>query len=320
MTVRFAACVAAMAVSASFLLDAQVKSFRPVTEAMLRNPAPGDWLNWRRTDNAWGYSPLDQITRQNVGQLQLAWSWSMDDTGSQQATPLVYDGIMYLPNPRRHSGARCGNRRSDLGVPARRHATARTSGCATERRRADRTFRVSRSVPRPEAEIPDAASSVTSRSSATRSSARPTTRTSSPSMRARASWCGTSRSPTRSLATLHLRPHRRSRKSDRRHDRVLTLQGRRLLHQRTRCRNRKGAWRTSTVARPDEPGGDSWGELPLMFRAGSDAWIPAATIRTRISSTGERRRPSHGRAWYAVPMAPRSTPTRRSPSIPTRER
>src|SRR5215813_6127462 len=83
-----------------FLLLAQVKDFRPVTEAMLRNPAPGDWLNWRRTDNVWGYSPLDQINRQNVGQLQLAWSWAMDDTGANEATPLVYDGIMYLPNPR----------------------------------------------------------------------------------------------------------------------------------------------------------------------------------------------------------------------------
>src|SRR5207253_2290811 len=64
------------------------------------NPAPGDWLNWRRTDNAWGYSPLNQINRQNVNQLQLAWSWAMDDTGANEATPLVYDGIMYLPNPR----------------------------------------------------------------------------------------------------------------------------------------------------------------------------------------------------------------------------
>src|SRR3977135_2434614 len=81
-------------------IGAQVKDFRPVTEAMLRNPAAGDWLNWRRTDNAWGYSPLDQITRQNVPQLQLAWSGAMDDTGAQEATPLVHDGIMYLPNPR----------------------------------------------------------------------------------------------------------------------------------------------------------------------------------------------------------------------------
>lgn len=81
-------------------LPAQVTNFRPVTEETLRNPAPGDWLNWRRTDNAWGYSPLDEIDRENVGQLQLVWSWAMDDDGAQEATPLVYDGIMYLPNPR----------------------------------------------------------------------------------------------------------------------------------------------------------------------------------------------------------------------------
>src|SRR4030081_2869954 len=94
-------CSAVVAVlSAGLWVHAQVKGFRPVTEAMLRNPAPGDWLNWRRTDNAWGYRPLDQINRQNVRQLQLAWSWAMDDTGAQEATPLVHDGIMYLPSPR----------------------------------------------------------------------------------------------------------------------------------------------------------------------------------------------------------------------------
>ena len=100
MTLRLVFPVTLAVLSGTLLLHGQDRSFRPVTEAMLRNPAPGDWLNWRRTDNAWGFSPLDQITRQNVGQLQLAWSWSMDDTGSQQATPLVHDGVMYLPNPR----------------------------------------------------------------------------------------------------------------------------------------------------------------------------------------------------------------------------
>ena len=32
-------------------------------------------------------------------------------------------------------------------------------------------------------------------------------------------------------------------------------------------------WRTSTIARPGEPGGETWGDLPLQFRACSDAWI-----------------------------------------------
>jgi alcohol dehydrogenase (cytochrome c) len=38
----------------------------PVTDAMLRDPAPADWLMWRRTLDSWGYSPLDQIDRSNV--------------------------------------------------------------------------------------------------------------------------------------------------------------------------------------------------------------------------------------------------------------
>ena len=92
--------ISSILLGSGLFLTAQDRDFRPVTEAMLRNPAPGDWLNWRRTDNAWGYSPLDQINQKNVQQLQLAWSWSMDDTGAQEAAPLVYDGVMYLPNPR----------------------------------------------------------------------------------------------------------------------------------------------------------------------------------------------------------------------------
>src|SRR2546430_12391678 len=74
MKVRFAFSISITMLLGSLWLMAQVKNFRPVTEAMLRNPAPGDWLNWRRTDNAWGFSPLDQINRQNVQQLQLARS------------------------------------------------------------------------------------------------------------------------------------------------------------------------------------------------------------------------------------------------------
>ena len=48
--------------------------FVPVTDAMLRDPAPEDWLTWRRTLDGWGYSPLDQIDRGNVGRLRMVWS------------------------------------------------------------------------------------------------------------------------------------------------------------------------------------------------------------------------------------------------------
>ena len=70
-----------------------------VTDTMLRDPAPSDWLMWRRTLDGWGYSPLDQITTENVGRLQLAWTRALGE-GSQQGTPLVYQGTLYMPNPR----------------------------------------------------------------------------------------------------------------------------------------------------------------------------------------------------------------------------
>jgi len=76
----------------------QPQSFVPVTDQMLENPDPADWPSWRRTLNSWGYSPLNQITKQNVSRLKMIWTRGMGP-GVQEATPLVYRGVMYLPNP-----------------------------------------------------------------------------------------------------------------------------------------------------------------------------------------------------------------------------
>ncbi|MEE2638252.1 MAG: PQQ-binding-like beta-propeller repeat protein [Acidobacteriota bacterium] len=70
----------------------------PVTDALLQDPPPGDWLSWRRTRNSHGYSPLDQVTRDNVDQLQLAWVLAIRE-GNNQTTPLVHDDTMFLANP-----------------------------------------------------------------------------------------------------------------------------------------------------------------------------------------------------------------------------
>ena len=75
-----------------------VTTFTPVTEQMLASPPAGDWLSWRRTLDAHANSPLNQITGANVGGLRLAWVWAMQD-GSNETTPLVHDGVMYLANP-----------------------------------------------------------------------------------------------------------------------------------------------------------------------------------------------------------------------------
>jgi alcohol dehydrogenase (cytochrome c) len=76
----------------------QAPRFVPVTDEMLQKPDPADWPMWRRTFDSAGYSPLDQITPRNVAQLRLVWARGMAE-GRQEATPLVYDGVMYLPNP-----------------------------------------------------------------------------------------------------------------------------------------------------------------------------------------------------------------------------
>ena len=78
---------------------AQVERLVPVTDAMLQRPDPGDWLMWRRTLDSWGYSPLEQVDRGNVGDLRLVWSRGLHMPGRQQGTPIVYDGVMYMPNP-----------------------------------------------------------------------------------------------------------------------------------------------------------------------------------------------------------------------------
>ena len=70
----------------------------PVTDEMLWKPNPSNWLSWRRTLDGWGYSPLDQIDRSNVSRLKMVWTRGMG-TGTVEATPLVYDGVMYLPGP-----------------------------------------------------------------------------------------------------------------------------------------------------------------------------------------------------------------------------
>jgi len=67
----------------------------PVTERLLRDPPPGEWLSWRRTRDAGGFSPLTQVNRDNVADLQLAWSWALPN-GENEVTPLVHDGVMFL--------------------------------------------------------------------------------------------------------------------------------------------------------------------------------------------------------------------------------
>lgn len=69
--------------------------FTPVTDALLTNPPAGEWPSWRRGYDGQGFSPLRQISRQNVGELRVAWSWSLPN-GPNEGTPLFHDGALFV--------------------------------------------------------------------------------------------------------------------------------------------------------------------------------------------------------------------------------
>ncbi len=56
---------------------------------------PGEWLTHGRTYSEQRYSPLDQVNRETVGKLGLAWSYDLPEDRGIEATPLVADGVMY---------------------------------------------------------------------------------------------------------------------------------------------------------------------------------------------------------------------------------
>ena len=72
--------------------------FVPLTQEMLRDPDPADWPMHRRNFYGHSYSPLDQINTENVKNLSLEWVWNMHE-GDSEPAPLVYNGIIYLINP-----------------------------------------------------------------------------------------------------------------------------------------------------------------------------------------------------------------------------
>jgi alcohol dehydrogenase (cytochrome c) len=73
----------------------RLAAMQPVSDAMLQNPAPGDWLLWGRTYDGQNFSPLKRITRENVKTLAPAWRTPLQG-GLSMPTPLVHDGVMFL--------------------------------------------------------------------------------------------------------------------------------------------------------------------------------------------------------------------------------
>ena len=67
----------------------------PVTNELLNHPPAADWLQWGRTYDGLNFSPLKLITRKNVQNLRPAWRAPLRG-GRTMPTPVVHDGVMFL--------------------------------------------------------------------------------------------------------------------------------------------------------------------------------------------------------------------------------
>lgn len=86
---------AAPATLLSAAVASRLAALSPVTDVLLSAPPEGDWLMWRRTFDAGGFSPLRQIDRGNVQRLQKAWSLPLDRSNNEIA-PLVHEGVLFV--------------------------------------------------------------------------------------------------------------------------------------------------------------------------------------------------------------------------------
>ena len=219
-----------------------IEPYTPVSDAELREPPEGDWLHWRGSPGSDGFSPLSQIDRDNVHRLQLAWVWGLPDGSRYRTAPVERDGVLFL--------TAAGDRVQALD--------AAEGTLLWEYRRRDAS---------PEARVQSVALYEDQVLVATNDAA----------MVALDARTGVTRWET-GIDNPELGFQNTAG--------PLVADGK-VINGINGCtpfteascfvsaydaRTGQELWRTHTIARPGEPGGDTWGGLPWELRAGGDLW------------------------------------------------
>jgi PQQ-dependent dehydrogenase (methanol/ethanol family) len=229
---------------AGITVAGEITNYVPVTDAMLRNPDPADWLMIRRDYRASNYSPLNQITTGNVKNLRLVWSWAMREGGRSQPAPIVHSGVMFLNN--------VGNTLQALN--------ARTGELIWENRYGTNAAGdAMRGISIYEDKIFVATSDAHLLAFDARTG--------------RTLWETVIGDRSKGEYTTSSGPLVAKGK-------VIQGLGACSTYREEKCfisaydaATGKQLWRFNTVAQTGEPGGDTWGKLPNLFRAGSESWI-----------------------------------------------
>ena len=93
--------VASLVLVVPALVSAQsaTDSYSNVTDARLINPEERNWLSYRGNLEGWGFSMLDEITVDNVANLEPVWTFSTGVLGGHESPPIVNDGVMFVTTP-----------------------------------------------------------------------------------------------------------------------------------------------------------------------------------------------------------------------------
>jgi alcohol dehydrogenase (cytochrome c) len=217
-------------------------TIRPVTEDMLTKVADGEWLAWRRTYDAAGFSPLKTINKTNVDQLRVAWTWTLP-RGPNEATPIVHDGVLFIHG----YGDRVQALDAATGDLLWQYSRRLPTGVAPSMKRGIAIYGSRLYVPTSDAHML-ALDVKTGRVVWDQAVADPKSGygiTGGPLVARGRVMIGTmGRAPGGNfIAALDTETGRE-------------------------------AWRFYTIARPDAPGGNSWNGLPLDKRNGASVWIP----------------------------------------------
>ena len=78
---------------------ASADEYSTVTAERLTRPEAENWLQYRGNYQGWGYSPLDEINRENVGRLRPVWTFATGVVEAHQAPPMVNNGVMFITTP-----------------------------------------------------------------------------------------------------------------------------------------------------------------------------------------------------------------------------
>ena len=224
----------------------EVKNYVPVTDAMLLNPNPNDWLMIRHDYHASNYSSLNQITRDNVKDLRLQWAWAMHEgaANGNGPAPIVHNGVLYVNN--------AGNTLQALD--------ARTGDLIWEN-----NYGTSATAPamRGITIYDDKIILATNDAHLVAIDAR----------NGKLVWQTVLGDRSKGEYTTTSGPLIVKGKAIQGLGACATYREEKCFISAHDVATGKEVWRFNTVARDGEPGGDTWNNLPNLFRAGTESWI-----------------------------------------------